>query len=75
MVARILRPQEGILPTRGRFPGRVQARRRSEIRYYRAHIYTAGDARQCELRVAIIADRDQESAIPLPDYAQEVYNK
>ena len=39
------------------------------------HIYTTGDVRQCELRVAIITDRDQESAFPLPDYAQEVYNK
>ena len=46
-----------------------------EIRYYRENINTTGDARQCELRVAIITDRDQESAFPLPDYAQEVYNK
>ena len=68
-------PKNGHLPIRGRFPGRVQARRRSEIRYYRENINTAGDARQCELRVAIITDRDQESAFPLPDYAQVYNNK
>ena len=48
-----------------------------EISYYRENINTTGDARQCELRVAIIAiitDGDQDSAFPLPDYAQ-VYNK
>ena len=46
-----------------------------EIRYYRENIYTTGDVRQCELRVAIITIGDQESAFPLPDYAQVYNNK
>ena len=44
----------------------ASAQQEFEIRYYRENINTAGDARQCELRVAIIPDRDRESAFPLP---------
>ena len=53
----------------------ASAQQEFEIRYYRENINTAGDAPKCELRVAIITDGDQESAFPLPDYAQEVYNE
>ena len=46
-----------------------------QISKYRAHIYTTLDVPQCELRVATITDRDQDSAFPLPDYAQVYNNK